>query len=161
MAVASFIDFCSQHRLAQPPDKIVKNLCTFLCQDIENTPAFVYTRQTSGILSFQAVFKPPSQRNGKENAKDKSDGQPADDVLKARLSRRGAGLAFDQLSIKFGPRLLEVIPAMWHSMAGGLLSACATSKPRSSFNRISVLTRTAQKRLLNPMDLWLKNLGKT
>ena len=129
VAVASFIDFCSQHRLAQPPDKIVKNLCTFLCQDIENTPAFVYARQTSGILSFQAVSKPPPQRNGKENTKDKSDSQPADDVLKARLSRRGAGLAFDQLSAKFGPRLLDVIPAMWHSMAGGLLSACATSEP--------------------------------
>lgn len=49
-----------------------------------------------------------------------------EDAAKARLSRRGARLAFSQLSAKFGPRLLDVVPKMWQSMAGGLLSACAT-----------------------------------
>jgi TATA-binding protein-associated factor len=127
VAVASFIEFCVQNNITQPPDKIVKNLCTFLCQDVEQTPTFAYTRSTtSGILSFQAVFKPAVQRNGKENSKDKSDVSQSDEAAKARLSRRGAGLAFDKLSTKFGPRLLEVIPAMWQSMAGGLLSACMT-----------------------------------
>ena len=51
-----------------------------------------------------------------------------DEASKARLSRRGAGLAFDQLSAKFGPRLLETIPNVWHFMAGGLISACQTGK---------------------------------
>jgi len=131
VAVASFIEFCVQNNITQPPDKIVKNLCTFLCQDIEQTPTFAYTRSTtSGILSFQAVFKPTAQRNGKENAKDKTVASQSDEAAKARLSRRGAGLAFDKLSAKFGPRLLEVIPAMWQSMVGGLLSACTTGASR-------------------------------
>jgi TATA-binding protein-associated factor len=62
-----------------------------------------------------------SRQNGKDAGKEKEKvevGKP-----EARLSRRGAGLAFDQLSAKFGPRLLDVIPNMWQSMAGGLLSA--------------------------------------
>jgi TATA-binding protein-associated factor len=111
----------------------VKNLCTFLCQDVEKTPTFAYTRSTtSGILSFQAVSKPAVQRNGKDSPKDKNEADLSDEAAKARLSRRGAGLGFDRLSMKFGPRLLEAIPAMWQSMVGGLLSACATGTSHSS-----------------------------
>ncbi|KAI0637419.1 SNF2 chromatin remodeling protein [Trametes polyzona] len=120
-AVASFVEFCVQRELGQPPDKIVKNLCTFLCQDVEQTPTFLYNRKiTDGVLSFP---KPPSSAvsNGKENS-DKG----AEDPAKARLSRRGARLAFEKLSDKFGPRLLDAVPKMWQSMAGGLLSACST-----------------------------------
>lgn len=125
VAVASFIEFCSQHNIKQPPDKIVKNLCTFLCQDTETTPTFAFHRRhTDGILSFQgsnirmqkdkAVNKPPTQT---------TDPGGTEENKKAHLSRRGAGFAFNQLSSKFGHRLLDVIPNMWHSMAGGLLSA--------------------------------------
>lgn len=127
MAVASFIEFCVQHNIAQPPDKIVKNLCTFLCQDVEQTPTFAFTRHTTkGILSFEAPTKGGDQRNAKEAPKETLS---PEDAAKTRLSRRGAGLAFDQLSAKFGARLLDVIPAMWHSMSGGLLSACSTGMP--------------------------------
>ncbi|PCH38434.1 SNF2 chromatin remodeling protein [Wolfiporia cocos MD-104 SS10] len=116
VAVASFVDFCGQRDLAQPPDKIVKNLCTFLCQDTEQTPTFAYTRKIlSGVLSFSRI-------NGKESVEKNSD--KPEDPAKARLARRGAQFAFVELSKKFGPRLLEVVPKMWHSMAGGLLSAC-------------------------------------
>lgn len=127
-AVASFIEFCANHNIAQPPDKIVKNLCTFLCQDIEQTPTFAYTRKTlQGILSFQASSTDSGVRNGKFGSKvEKPDALKADEASKSRLSRRGACLAFAELSTKFGPRLLSVIPNMWQSMVGGLLSACAS-----------------------------------
>src|SRR5882762_2159351 len=116
-AVASFIEFCVQHNLSQPPDKIVKNLCTFLCQDVEKTPTFAFMRKhLSAILSFQnpSAATDPGPK----------DGSKGDSIEKARLSRRGAGLAFVQLSTRFGPKLLDAIPKMWQSMAGGLLSAC-------------------------------------
>jgi TATA-binding protein-associated factor len=103
----------------------VKNLCTFLCQDVEQTPTFAYTRQrTDGILSLHTV-NPLSQQSSKENGKqkDKQDVGKPSETAKARLSRRGARLAFDQLAVKFGPQLLEIIPSMWQSMAGGLVSA--------------------------------------
>jgi TATA-binding protein-associated factor len=54
VAVGSFVKFCVDHNLMQPPDKIVKNLCTFLCQDAEQTPTFSYTTTIlDGIISFQ------------------------------------------------------------------------------------------------------------
>ena len=109
----------------QPLDKIVKNLCTFLCQDVEQTPTFAYTRQrTDGILSLHAV-ELLSQQGCKENGKqkEKPDIAKPDETAKARLSRRGARLAFDQLAVKFGSKLLDIIPSMWLSMAGGLVSA--------------------------------------
>jgi TATA-binding protein-associated factor len=130
IAVASFIEFCTRHNILQPPEKIVKNLCTFLCQDVEQTPTFAFTRKyTNGILSFQDATK-QSATNGKDmKDKDKIAEIPKpDDASKSRLSRRGAGLAFDQLSAKFGARLLDVIPHMWQFMAGGLISAFDTGE---------------------------------
>lgn len=138
VAVASFIEFCVQHNIAQPPDKIVKNLCTFLCQDVEQTPTFAFTRHTTkGILSFEAPPKTGDERKVKEVPKE---ALSPEDAAKTRLSRRGAGLAFDQLSAKFGSRLLEVIPAMWHSMSGGLISACSTGMQLSDTNNVVNLT---------------------
>ncbi|CCM05038.1 uncharacterized protein FIBRA_07240 [Fibroporia radiculosa] len=119
VAVASFIEFCVRRDLAQPPDKIVKNLCTFLCQDTNQTPTFAFARKTtSGILSFNRTT------GNKEEAEKTPSG--SEDAAKAHLSRRGAQFAFEELSKKFGSHLLDVVPKMWHSMAGGLLSACAT-----------------------------------
>ncbi|EMD34416.1 hypothetical protein CERSUDRAFT_117290 [Gelatoporia subvermispora B] len=116
VAVAAFVEFCVKRDLTQPPDKIVKNLCTFLCQDVGQTPTFSYAKKhLGGILSFSKLASEGSQPP-----------PSAEDAAKARLSRRGARLAFEELSVKFGPRLLDVVPKMWHSMAGGLLSACAT-----------------------------------
>lgn len=119
----------------------MKNLCTFLCQDVEQTPTFAYTRQrTDGILSLHAVNS-PSQQSSKENGKlkDKPDVAKPDETAKARLSRRGARLAFDQLAIKFGPQLLDIIPSMWQSMAGGLVSAFQSGSLRSFLIRYGPL----------------------
>ncbi|KAG7452788.1 uncharacterized protein BT62DRAFT_26814 [Guyanagaster necrorhizus] len=131
VAVASFIEFCVNHQIAQPPDKIVKNLCTFLCQDTAQTPAFAFTRKLlDGVLSFSSGTKDPiPTKSGKGIAKNTYNGATCTEDPKAQLSRRGARLAFDQLSQKFGNRLLVVIPNMWQSMAGGLLSAFNAETP--------------------------------
>ncbi|KAK0225219.1 SNF2 superfamily chromatin remodeling protein [Armillaria nabsnona] len=132
VAVASFIEFCVNHQIAQPPDKIVKNLCTFLCQDTAQTPAFAFTRKLfDGVLSFSSgTNEPIPAKNGKGSAKNKANGTSSIEDPKAQLSRRGAQLAFDQLSKKFGNKLLVVIPNMWQSMAGGLLSAFKAETPK-------------------------------
>ncbi|KAI9569000.1 hypothetical protein HD554DRAFT_2094527 [Boletus coccyginus] len=133
VAVANFIDFCVQHNINQPPDKIVKNLCTFLCQDVEQTPTFAYSRTIyKGILTLQTWSKIAPGRGGKETQEKGESAKSEDEAAKTRLSRRGAGLAFGRLSAKFGPRLLEAIPKMWQSMAGGLLSACSTESPQEA-----------------------------
>lgn len=130
VAVSSFVDFCALHGLTQPPDKIVKNLCTFLCQDVEQTPTFAYHRKhLSGILSFRSPSK--VAENGV------SEEEKAENRERARLSRRGARLAFVKLSTKFGEKLLGTIPKMWQSMVGGILSACATDSPDAVDDLIS------------------------
>ncbi|KAJ7632150.1 SNF2 superfamily chromatin remodeling protein [Roridomyces roridus] len=129
VAVASFIEFCTGNNISQPPDKIVKNLCTFLCQDVEQTPTFAFQRKwIDGILSFQ----PAEDKDGAKEKEKLADVPKPEDAGKARLSRRGAGLAFDRLSAKFGPRLLEVIPNIWQFMAGGLISACGAGADPNS-----------------------------
>ncbi|KAI6009398.1 hypothetical protein F5J12DRAFT_891501 [Pisolithus orientalis] len=137
VAVANFIDFCVQHDISQPPDKIVKNLCTFLCQDVDQTPTFAYSQTTlKGILSLQLWSKAAASKSVKDvQDKDKEKGEASKsegEAARAKLSRRGAGLAFQKLSAKFGSRLLDVIPKMWQSMAGGLLSACSAESPQEA-----------------------------
>ena len=135
VAVAAFIEFCVESNIVQPPEKIVKNLCTFLCQDVDQTPTFAYLRKiTDGILSFRGS-DPTSQDNNKaaNGGLDRTNAEKSQDVDKARIARRGACQAFDQLSNRFGSRLLDVIPSMWQSMAGGLLSACQTGRSFVNF----------------------------
>src|SRR5262245_55033584 len=97
-AVASFVDFCIKHKITSPPDKIVKNLCTFLCQDAEQTPTFAYnSKLADGILSFQGTSKVSSHSSDKK----KVELPKSDEVVKTRLSRRGAGFAFEKLSSMF------------------------------------------------------------
>ncbi|KIM49246.1 hypothetical protein M413DRAFT_438417 [Hebeloma cylindrosporum] len=130
-AVASFIDFCVEHKLTQPPDKIVKNLCTFLCQDVDQTPTFAYSRTLmDGILSFQVEGAPKPKTTKVVNGDPES--EKVQEAQKAQLARRGASQAFNQLSAKFGANLLEVVPSMWQSMAGGLLSACQVDTSQES-----------------------------
>jgi TATA-binding protein-associated factor len=59
------------------------------------------------------------------SSKDK-DSTPSEEVLKARLTRRGAHRAFVELSTKFGPDLFHVLPAMWECMCGSLLATYRT-----------------------------------
>lgn len=108
----------------QPPDKIVKNLCTFLCQDAEQTPTFSFTSKImDGILSFQGSVAAQALVVSKE-AKNKASNPDANEAEKSRLTRRGSVLAFVELSNKFGSKLFDIVPKMWQSMAGGLTSAC-------------------------------------
>ena len=107
----------------QPPDKIVKNLCTFLCQDAEQTPTFSYTTTIlDGITSFQGSKAAATLADCAK--KDSASTPGSNDTTKSRITRRGSVLAFVELSNRFGSRLLDVVPKMWNSMAGGLTSAC-------------------------------------
>ncbi len=138
-AVAAFVEFCVQRDIIQPPDKIVKNLCTFLCQDVEQTPTFLYHRKTlNGVLSFSKLSG-AATTNGKDPGH-----KGSEDPAKARLSRRGARLAFEKLSAKFGPRLLQAVPKMWQAMAGGLLTACSTGMLRRSAHDVRMFTLYSQ-----------------
>ena len=127
-AVAAFIEFCSQNKLVQPSEKIVKNLCTFLCQDSESTPTFAYARQKElGILSFKIHGNVEVKSNGRGRRQEVETREEPNN--KSRLSRRGAQITFAELSKKFGTRLFEALPKMWEFVAGGLLTALESGTP--------------------------------
>ena len=156
VAVAAFIEFCVESNIVQPPDKIVKNLCTFLCQDVDQTPTFAYLRKiTDGILSFRGSNSTSQDSNKSTNGGlERTNPEKSQDADKARIVRRGACQAFDQLSIRFGSRLFDVIPSMWQSMAGGLLSACQAGR---KFVKFKGLLLTAFQILPNSLTFSLKN----
>ena len=111
-------------KISQPPEKIVKNLCTFLCQDVDETPAFALVMQhEKGFITVKSILSSDSNSaNGKgANAK----GQDASterairrrfpgEVLSLRSSSYLESLAriFSSLYRKFGSLWLVVFSVL-------------------------------------------------
>lgn len=122
----------------------MKNLCTFLCQDVEKTPTFIYHRKLfDGILSSQGSSKDTkAQTAARIASKEKLQPLPSpEESAKTQLSRRGACLAFNQLSLKFEGKLFKSIPTMWNSMAGGLTSTFQSGMSSVIVDSVLLLTK--------------------
>ncbi|CAG8585707.1 17161_t:CDS:10, partial [Cetraspora pellucida] len=108
--LASLVELCASEdgsTRVNPNDKIVKNLCTFLCSDPTTTPELQANRAKEGILSLQKAKEPDK---GSSN----NDSQNEDEELKSqKLIRRGAETALRQFSIQFGPKLFDIVPRLW------------------------------------------------
>ncbi|KAL1694700.1 hypothetical protein GGG16DRAFT_87332 [Schizophyllum commune] len=140
-AIVKFIEWLIRNKPA-PADKIVKNLCTFLCQDTSYTPIFAEKRKVhQGILSAIGLRPADQQKNGKAAAKVEE--ETASDHSK-QISARGATIAFRGLSTRFGPQLLDVVPNMWTSIAGGLLGQFNASSPEESDKFLSADANAGQ-----------------
>lgn len=136
-AVATFIATCTSLNINQPPEKIVRNLCTFLCQDIEQTPAFNMTMHVEkGIISAKAILAGEAAVTNNRALKANLQGDFSAEARKAKTSRRGAELAFQKLSEKFGQDLFAKVPKMWEYMAGGLVTAFSNGAYRSLTKRL-------------------------
>jgi TATA-binding protein-associated factor len=97
-----------------PNDKIVKNLCTFLCSDPLLTPVFADNQQLEGIQSLQKSDSPAQVKASKESSTTNPHlGEP-------ELMRRGAETALKELCDRFGEHLFQDIPKVWECMAGNL-----------------------------------------
>jgi TATA-binding protein-associated factor len=123
-----FINICSSPRLsgrANPSDKIIKNLATFLCQDSTQTPVFAQQKSaTAGILTL--ADKPARGVAAKDSKEEPV--VESEEVIKARLVRRGAQLALAELSAQFGRELIERVPKLWSCMTEGLESTFSGKK---------------------------------
>jgi TATA-binding protein-associated factor len=113
LAVASLIKELNDVGKKGPADKIVKNLCAFLCVDTSEVPEFHHNiKFTDSILSLK-----------KEEAKT----DPADiaahemAVHQARIKRNGALLALDLLLKLYGGDLFAKVPKMRQIMLEPLL----------------------------------------
>jgi TATA-binding protein-associated factor len=124
-ALASMVDLgLSKLNASLPITKVVKNLCAFLCSDPIQTPAFdANTTKLNGVLSFKWKL---------EAAAAAAAAVETDEITKARISRRGAEFALTELSVKFGDRLIEVVPMIWESTTDGLLTTCGSNNSKDA-----------------------------
>lgn len=82
---------------------------------------FSFTKKRQeGILSFTGGAQPALSKEPDPNAQDPT---KLEEIRKARLSRRGAQLAFQEFSNMLGAKLFDVLPNIWPCTVGGLLSA--------------------------------------
>ncbi|KAF8744257.1 chromatin remodeling protein, partial [Rhizoctonia solani] len=123
-AVATFVSDCttpSTGLVVMPAEKIVKNLCAFVCQDTEVTPVFSQSRRVlSGVLTVKSMSAKVSQTHGR--SKDEGAAE-LPEMTKARVIKRGAQLALTRLGQLFGAELFTRLKQMWDSMVGGLMYA--------------------------------------
>ena len=119
--IASFIDLCTSLDSpvkANPTDKVVKNICTFLCQDTTITPLFAAHRNaTQGILTLDTPIPPPNSSANKSAPRAPVEAGESEHIIKARLVRRGAEMAIQSLADQFGGHLFVRVPKLWSCMA--------------------------------------------
>ncbi|KAJ5636481.1 uncharacterized protein N7484_009794 [Penicillium longicatenatum] len=101
-AVASLIEHYTAATKRGPVDKIIGNLVKYCCVDTSETPEFQHNAQLeTSILSLR---KEEDRRDHPDAAKFEREAK------EARIMRRGAKEALEQLTVKFGPDLLEKVP---------------------------------------------------
>lgn len=130
-AIAALIDLCSSPNSpvkTNPSDKLIKNLCTFLCQDVSRTAIFAATKANKkGILTIE--YNPARGVATKESKV--ADPEP-EDLLAAKLVYRGAEIALGQLAERFGADLLQKVPKLWSCMSDALLTTYSSREFSSS-----------------------------
>ncbi|KAJ5654329.1 hypothetical protein N7490_001332 [Penicillium lividum] len=102
IAVASLIEHYTAATKRGPVDKIIGNLVKYCCVDTSETPEFQHNAQLEkSILSLR---KEEDRRDHPDAAKFEREAR------EARIMRRGAKEALEQLAVKFGAELLEKVP---------------------------------------------------
>lgn len=103
-SIASLMAYYANSERRGPADKVIANLMKFYCVDTSETPEFFPNISfKESVLSLRK----------EEDRKDHVDATKYEMEAKAaRITRRGAKAALDQLTRAFGDQLLTKIPAM-------------------------------------------------
>ncbi|KKA23567.1 Non-specific serine/threonine protein kinase [Rasamsonia emersonii CBS 393.64] len=101
-AIVNLIDYYTASTKRGPVDKVIGNLVKYCCVDTSETPEFhPNAHLEKSILSLR---KEEDRRDHADPAKYEKEAK------EARIMRRGAKEALEQLAVKFGPQLLEKVP---------------------------------------------------
>ncbi|KAK9320427.1 hypothetical protein V1517DRAFT_348194 [Lipomyces orientalis] len=113
-SVALLVQLCSDHGKIGASDKIIKNLCAFLCVDTAEVPEFhLHEKLENAILSLR---KEEDRRDPKDLIAYQREAK------KARTKRRGAKTSLEILAEMFGPNLFEKVPKLKECMISPLLA---------------------------------------
>ncbi|KDQ06750.1 hypothetical protein BOTBODRAFT_39402 [Botryobasidium botryosum FD-172 SS1] len=114
---------------ANPTEKIVKNLCTFVCQDTTVTPVFSESKKVlDEIVSSKKVA---ATKGGKASAREEPPPE-SEEVVKAKLVRRGAQFALAEIAKKFGASLFEMVPKLWECLVQPLSECYVSGVPQAA-----------------------------
>ncbi|KAF8470536.1 putative TBP associated factor [Kalaharituber pfeilii] len=103
-SIASLVSFCSLSGRKSAAEKLTKNLNAFLCVDTSEVPEFHRNSSLEDvILSLRK----------EEDRKDHVDQAAFErEAREARIKRRGAKEALEQLAVRFGSSLFEHVPKL-------------------------------------------------
>ncbi|KAK9368328.1 hypothetical protein V1509DRAFT_623764 [Lipomyces kononenkoae] len=112
-SVALLVQLCADHGKIGASDKMIKNLCAFLCVDTAEVPEFHHHEKLEhAILS---LHKEEDRRDPKDAIAYRREAK------KARTKRRGAKTALEILADMFGPDLFHKVPKLRECMISPLL----------------------------------------
>lgn len=103
-AIATLVEYYTSATKRGPVDKIIGNLVKYCCVDTSETPEFHHNANLDkSILSLR---KEEDRRDHPDAAKYEREAK------EAKIMRRGAKDALEQLAVKFGAELLEKVPTL-------------------------------------------------
>lgn len=122
VAVASLVEHYTNAAKRGPVDKVIGNLVKFCCVDTSETPEFHHNASLEkSILSLR---KEEDKRDPVDAAKFERESR------EARIMRRGAKEALEQLASKFGGELLQRVPILASLMEDPLRRALTGELPK-------------------------------
>ncbi|OXV10057.1 hypothetical protein Egran_02181 [Elaphomyces granulatus] len=120
-AIVTLIDYYTAATKRGPVDKVIGNLVKYCCVDTSETPEFHHNAQLEkSILSLR---KEEDRRDHPDAAKFEREAR------EARIMRRGAKEALEQLAIRFGSKLLDKVPNLASLIERPLRMALAGELP--------------------------------
>lgn len=122
-AIANLVEYYTTTAKRGPADKVIGNLVKYCCVDTSETPEF----HPNATLekSILSLHKEEDRRDHPDAAKFERESR------EARIMRRGAKDALEQLAVKFGPELLQKVPNLAVLVERPLKEALSGDLPES------------------------------
>ncbi|GKZ18038.1 TATA-binding protein-associated factor mot1 [Aspergillus brasiliensis] len=125
-AIALLVEYYTTATKRGPVDKVIGNLVKYCCVDTSETPEFHHNATLEkSILSLR---KEEDRRDHPDAAKFERE------TKEAKIMRRGAKDALEQLAVKFGAQLLEKVPNLATLVERPLKEALTGDLPQEILN---------------------------
>ena len=163
-ALARILQACIS-RETSPNDKVIKNLCAFVCSNPELTPVISMAHlqgkvhQTDSILTLHYNERKADKANSSKSRKNKRTAalkslaasaplqataniDDEEEVRRVEIQRRGATLAVQEFAEYFGHSLPDSLPKLWECCYTNILQSetALQSDPQSVVNSLSLLS---------------------
>jgi TATA-binding protein-associated factor len=105
LSIAALVGICSRSGRVTVAEKLTKNLNSFLCLDVSEVPIFHQLEDLQdNILSLRKEEDLKEHTNQADFEKE---------AREAKIKRRGAKEALEQLASTFGAALFDAVPKLW------------------------------------------------